>query len=172
MWGLTTMKTIWSYTTCEILPSKINNKTEFLLPTKPVPQIWIMSVRWVSLLFWKYLLVKEEQWFCWKKVSKFLRAALIANERQIDVGKISGKKLGNFVTPTTKTDILIFLKQEKLLAGTIHIKYLISLKAMYGENMKEIDFRLLPQNQEFPHYEYIIGGFPLSPGKIYILVKV
>ena len=122
MWGLTTMKTIWSYTTCEILPSKINNKTEFLLPTKPVPQIWIMSVRWVSLLFWKYLLVKEEQWFCWKKVSKFLRAALIANERQIDVGKISGKKLGNFVTPTTKTDILILLKKEKLLAATIIIQ--------------------------------------------------
>ena len=86
--------------------------------------------------------------------------------------QISGKKIGNLETPTTKTDILIFLKQEKLLAGTIHIKYLISLKAMYGENMKEIDFQLLPQNQEFPHYEYIIGGFPLSPGKIYILVKV
>ena len=55
-------------------------------------------------------------------MSKFLRAALIANERQVDVGKISGKKLGNFVTPTTKTDILILLKKEKLLAGTIIIQ--------------------------------------------------
>ena len=31
LWDLTTMKSIWSYTTGTILPSKINNKTEFFV---------------------------------------------------------------------------------------------------------------------------------------------
>ena len=37
MWDLTRVKSIWSYTTCVILPSKINNKTEFLLSRAAEP---------------------------------------------------------------------------------------------------------------------------------------
>ena len=38
---------------------------------------WIMPVQRVTLLFWKYLLVKEIE-FCWWKVPKFLLASLFA----------------------------------------------------------------------------------------------
>ena len=40
-----------------------------------------MLVQRVLILLWKYLLVKEEELFCWWKVSKFLLAALFANAR-------------------------------------------------------------------------------------------
>ena len=49
------------------------------------------------------------------------------------------------MTLTTKTDVLFFLKTKKLLQGTIHIRYLIYLKAIYGQKMKEIDFSTLGQ---------------------------
>ena len=53
------------------------------------------------------------------------------------------------MTPTTKTDILIFLKNKKLLAGTIHIRYLIYLKATYGQKTKESDFSTLATKLRF-----------------------
>ena len=53
------------------------------------------------------------------------------------------------MTPTTKTDVLIFLKNKKLLAGTIHIRYLIYLKAIYGQKTKEIDFSTLAMKLRF-----------------------
>ena len=53
------------------------------------------------------------------------------------------------MTLTTKTDVLIFLKTKKLLAGTIHIRYLIYLKAIYGQKMKEIDFSTLAMKLRF-----------------------
>ena len=46
-----------------------------------------MSVQRVSILLWKYLLVKEEELFYWWKVSKFLLVALFANARRVDVSK-------------------------------------------------------------------------------------
>ena len=45
------MKSIWSYTTCAILPSKINNKTEFLLSIKPVPSPFLNYFCSVSVAF-------------------------------------------------------------------------------------------------------------------------
>ena len=49
-------------------------------------------------------------------------------------------KFHNFETPTSKTDLLIFLKSKMLLEGAIYIRFLVYLKANYGHKMKEIDF--------------------------------
>ena len=70
-------------------------------------------------------------------MSKFLRPALFANARKVDA------RLGHFETPTPKTDILIFLSNKRPLVGTIHITFLIYLKAIYGQQIKEIDFSTL-----------------------------
>ena len=53
------------------------------------------------------------------------------------------------MTPTTKTDIVIFLKNKQLLAGTIHIRYLIYQKATYGKKTKESDFSTLATKLRF-----------------------
>ena len=50
-----------------------------------------MLVQRVSILLWKYLLVKKEQLFYWWKLSKFRRAALFAKAR-----RFSGLKIGPF----------------------------------------------------------------------------
>ena len=44
--------------------------------------------------------------------------------------------------PTSQTDLLIFLSNKRLLAGTIYIRFLIYRKGIYGQKMKEIDFQL------------------------------
>ena len=54
-----------------------------------------------------------------------------------------GWKLGQSETATSKTDLLIFLTNKKLSAGTIYFRFLIYLKAIYEQNVKEIDFSTL-----------------------------
>ena len=51
--------------------------------------------------------------------------------------------------PTSKTNLLIFLTNKRLLAGTIHIRFLIYLKAIYEQKMKEIDFSTLAKKLRF-----------------------
>ena len=41
---------------------------------------------------------------------------------------------------------LIFLTNNRLLAGTIYIRFLIYLKAVYEQKMNDIYFQLLPRN--------------------------
>ena len=47
-------------------------------------------------------------------------------------------------TQTSKTDILIFLSNKKVLVGAIYITFFIYLKAIFGQKLKEIDFSTLP----------------------------
>ena len=56
-----------------------------------IPHFWSISVQWVSLFPWKYLLVNEKELFCWWEVSKFLCAALFVNARKVDVSKFQVK---------------------------------------------------------------------------------
>ena len=63
--------------------------------------------------------------------------------------QISGLKLGHLQTPTSKTDRLIFLPNKLLLAGTIYTRFLIYLKAIYGQKIKEIDFSTLATKLKF-----------------------
>ena len=76
-------------------------------------------------------------------MSKFFRAALFANAKKVDA------RLGRFETPTPKTDIIIFLSNKRLLVGTIHITFLIYLTAIYGQQMKDIDFSALAKKSRF-----------------------
>ena len=92
-----------------------------------------MLVQRVLILLWKYLLVKEEELFYWWKVSKLLLAALFANARRVDVSKFRVENTAIFETPTTKTNILTFLENERLFARTTYIRLLIYLKAIYGQ---------------------------------------
>ena len=76
-------------------------------------------------------------------MSKLLLAALFANARRVDVSKFQVENTAIFETPTTKTNILTFLENERLFARTTYIRLLIYLKAIYGQKMKEIDFSTL-----------------------------
>ena len=58
-------------------------------------------------------------------------------------------KLGQSESPTMKTDILIFLTNKRLLAGTIYSRFLIYLTAIYEQKMKEIDFSTLATKLRF-----------------------
>ena len=78
-------------TTCRIKPQKTTTKLKFLSPWKPVNLFWIMSGQRDSILLWKYLLAKEEEFIYWWKVSKFLLPALFANARRVDVSKFRVK---------------------------------------------------------------------------------
>ena len=64
----------------------MSNKLKFSFSWKPIPHFWIISVRLVVLFPLKDL-VNEKELFCWREVSKFLRAALFANARRVDVSK-------------------------------------------------------------------------------------
>ena len=55
-------------------------------------------------------------------------------------------KLGQYETPTSKTDLVIILTDKRLLAGTIYIRFLICLIAINGKTRKELIFQLLPPN--------------------------
>ena len=55
--------------------------------------------------------MEEEEFFCSLKVSKFLHAASFANARKVDVSEFQVKKLGQSETPTSKTNLLIFLNK-------------------------------------------------------------
>ena len=59
--------------------------------------------------------------------------------------------LGQSETPTSKTDLLIFLTNKKLSAGTIYFRFLIYLKAIYQQKMKDIDFSTLATKLRFWH---------------------
>ena len=52
-------------------------------------------------------------------------------------------------TPMPKNDTLIFLANKRLPAGTIYITFLIYVKAIYGQKMKEIDFSTLATKLRF-----------------------
>ena len=52
-------------------------------------------------------------------------------------------------TPTSKIDLLIFLTNKKLSAVTIYFRFLIYLKAIYEQKMKEIDFSTLATKLRF-----------------------
>ena len=52
-------------------------------------------------------------------------------------------------TPMPKNDTLIFLANKRLPAGTIYITFLIYVKAIYGQKMKEIDFSTLATKSVF-----------------------
>ena len=58
-------------------------------------------------------------------------------------------KLGQSETPTSKTDLLIFLSDKRLLAATIYIRFLIHLTAIYEQKMKETDFLTLATKLRF-----------------------
>lgn len=82
---------------------------------------WIISVRRVSLFSWKHLSVKEKELFCWREVSKFLRAALFSNARKVEVSEFQVKNYA-----ILRLNILIFLPNKtdkRLLAGTIDIAF-------------------------------------------------
>ena len=74
-----------------ILPSTMSNKLKFSISWKPIPHFWSISVQWVSLFPWKYLLVNEKELFCWWEVSKFLCVALFVNARKVDVSEFQVK---------------------------------------------------------------------------------
>ena len=48
-----------------------------------------------------------------------------------------------------KTDLLIFVTNKRLFAGTIYITFLIYLTAIYEQKMKEIDFSTLATKLRF-----------------------
>ena len=96
-----------------------------------------------------YLLVEEKEFFCSWKESKFLRAASFANARKVNVSEFQVKKLGQSETPTSKTDLLIFLTNKTLPAGTIYFRFLIYLKAIWEQKIKEIDFSTLATKLRF-----------------------
>ena len=52
-------------------------------------------------------------------------------------------------TPMPKNDTLIFLANKRLPAGKIYITFLIYVKAIYGQKMKEIDFSTLATKSVF-----------------------
>ena len=58
-------------------------------------------------------------------------------------------KIRESETPTSKNDLLSFLTNKRLLAGTIYIRFLIYLTAIYEQKMKEIDFSTLATKLRF-----------------------
>ena len=74
-------------------------------------------------------------------MSNFVHAPSFANARKVDVSERQVKKLGQYETQISKSHLLIFPTNNRLLAGTIYIRFLINLKAIYRQKkMKEIDF--------------------------------
>ena len=122
----------------------MGNELKFLLSWKPNSRFWIISVRRASLLPWKYLLVEGKEFFWSWKVSKFLRADSFANARKVDVNELEPSE-----TPKSKTDFLIFLTNNRFLAGTIYIRFLIYAKAVYEQKMKEIYFSTVAPKLRF-----------------------
>ena len=92
-----------------------------------------MSVQRVLILLWKYLLVKEEELFCWWKVSKFLLAALFANAGRVDVSKFWVENTAILrLRPSRKLIFLLFSEIKGFLREQLtsdYIRLLIYLKA-------------------------------------------
>ena len=136
------MKRIWSFTTYQILPSKMSNEFKFLLSWKPIPHFWIISVWRALLLPWKYLLMEKKNFSVNGKCPNFsMRLRLRAR------GKLM---LANFRLKIRAVwDSDVQNQSSRLLAGTIYIRFRIYLKAIYEQKMKEIDFSTLATKLRF-----------------------
>ena len=119
----------------------MSNELKFLLSWKPIPHFWIISVRRASPLPWKYLLVEEKKNSVHGKCPNFSMRLHLRTRGRL--------KLGQSETATSKTDLLIFLSNKKLSAGTIYFRFLIYLKAVYEQKMKEIDLSTLATKLRF-----------------------
>ena len=93
----------------------------------------------------KNVLVKGKELFCWWEVSKFLHAALFANAGKLDVKEFHVKIESILRSRPRKPMFLFFI--ERLLAGTIHVTFLIYLKAIFHKKVKKSIFQLLPRKQ-------------------------
>lgn len=91
-----------------------------------------------------------------------LHAALFPNARKIFVSECQVNKWGHSKNPTPKTDVLVFLTNKRLLAGTIYIRFLIYLKAIQGQKWKKSTIQLLPWNQDFAGFFLTIALKQLS----------
>jgi len=60
--------------------------------------------------------------------------------------------LGSLRLRHRKPDVLIVLTNKRPTAGTIFIRFLIYLKAIYGQIMKEIDFSTLATKSKFARF--------------------
>ena len=102
----------------------------------------------LSLVF-ELLLQYDELRFCpkvsssgRKRIFLFIESVLSSDPMQLCL-RTRGRSMSE--TPTSKTDLLIFLTNKRLLAGTIYRRFLIYLKAMKHEpkKIKEIYFLTL-----------------------------
>ena len=98
----------------------------FCYPDKPISHLWIISVFRASLLPWEYLLVKEKEFFCSWKVSKFVNAVSFASARKVDVSEFQVKNKEGFFygwhPQVTELDLFPLLKiasSDVILARTI-----------------------------------------------------
>ena len=92
-----------------------------------------LLVQRVLILFWKYLLVKEEELFCLWKVSKFLLATLFANARSVDVSKLRVENTAILRLRPRKQIFLLFSKKKAFCENNLHqITY--QLKLLWTEN--------------------------------------
>ena len=102
-----------------------------------------LLVQGVLILFWKYLLVKEEELFCLWKVSKFLLATLFANARSVDVSKLRVEKKAILRLRPRKQIFLLFSKKKVFCENNLHqITYLP--KAIMDRKWRKWIFQLLP----------------------------
>ena len=97
-----------------------------------------MSCQRVSILLWQYLLVKEEELFCWWDMSKFLLAALFANASRVDVMKFPIWNRAILRLQPQKRTICIFLtflENKRFFARTLFTSdYLSTLKLSMDKN--------------------------------------
>lgn len=75
---------------------------------------------------------------------------------------LANVRLINEAILESKTDVLIFLTNKRLLAGTIYIRFLIYLKAIQGQKWKKSTIQLLPWNQDFAGFFLTIALKQLS----------
>ena len=146
MCDLNSTKRIWSYTTCWILLSKMSNELKFLSSWKPIPHFLIISVRRASLLPWKYLLVEIKDFSVHGKSPNFSMRLRLRTRGKL---MLRNFRLKIRAVWHSKTDLLIFLTNKKLSAGTIYFRFLIYLKAIYEQKMKEINFWTLATKLRF-----------------------
>ena len=64
-------------------------------------------------------------------------------------GKLMLANIRLKIRAASKTDFLIFLTNNSLPSGTIYIRFLINLKAVYEQKMKEIYFSTLATKLRF-----------------------
>ena len=148
MCDLNSTKRIWSYTTCSILPSKMSNELKVLLSWKPIPHFWIISVRRASLLPWKCFLVEEKEFSVHGKCPNFSMRLRLRTRGKLMLANFR-LKIRAVWDSDIETELLDFLTNKMLSAGAIYIRFLIYLKAIYVQKMKEIDFSTLATKLRF-----------------------